>query len=283
MKAFFTRAEDGRLGLRFEPVTFEEQLLLEMFTKPALAEPLEFQFSSWEHNQPRALGLTSCWGQLVRKVDKSENAPPSPWGTFTRHSTGLAPLDHVLGGGLVNSSVVLLTGAPGAGKTSLALQMLNGLAHRSLYVTGEETEAQVTETARRLGVTSKNIYMCVERSLETILEHARKQGSQTIVIDTIETMICEDVRARAGSMAQHLKECAKRLINYVKTTGATLWINRVPSGMLDHALRFEADTALEIIHGAKSADRILRSFKNRFGSIDAQGIFQLTAKGLVPL
>lgn len=72
MKAFFTRAEDGRLGLRFEPVTFEEQLLLETFTQSAVSDPHEFQFSSWEHNHHRTMreGLTSCWGQLVRKMTK---------------------------------------------------------------------------------------------------------------------------------------------------------------------------------------------------------------------
>jgi hypothetical protein len=79
MKAFFTRAGDGRLGHRFEPETFEEQLLLEMFTKHAVSEPHEFQFSSWEHNHPRAMreGLTSCWGQLIQRSGKN----PSPLNT----------------------------------------------------------------------------------------------------------------------------------------------------------------------------------------------------------
>ena len=77
MKAFFTRAENSQLGLRFEPETFEEQLLLEMFTKHAFSSPHEFQFSSWEHNQPRTMreGLTSCWGQLIQRSEKRAPVP----------------------------------------------------------------------------------------------------------------------------------------------------------------------------------------------------------------
>ena len=143
--------------------------------------------------------------------------------TFVRNSTGLPPLDHVLGGGLVAASVVLLASPPGIGKTSLTLQMLDGLNHRCLYVTGEETREQVAATARRIGAASRKIFPLAERSLDKIFAKARANRVQTIAIDSIQKMLCEDVGGRAGSPGQ-LKECTARFVDFAKTTKTAIWI-----------------------------------------------------------
>jgi predicted ATP-dependent serine protease len=177
--------------------------------------------------------------------------------TFVRDSTGLPPLDHVLGGGLVVASVVLLASPPGIGKTSLTLQMLNGLGHRCLYVTGEETCPQVAATARRIGAASKKIYPLAERSLDKIFAKARSIRAQTIAVDSIQKMICEDIGGRAGSPAQ-LKECTARLVDYAKTTETAVWIIGHVTGDGDVAgpktLEHDVDVVLELSAGAAEGD-----------------------------
>jgi DNA repair protein RadA/Sms len=105
------------------------------------------------------------------------NTDPKP---LKRYTTSLPPLDHVLGGGLVEASVVLLAAAPGTGKTSLSLQVLAGLGHCCLYASGEETLAQIVETARRLGAASSQVYPLAERCLEKIFTQAREMRAKTI-------------------------------------------------------------------------------------------------------
>jgi predicted ATP-dependent serine protease len=207
--------------------------------------------------------------------------------TFVRDSTGLPPLDHVLGGGLVVASVVLLASPPGVGKTSLTLQMLDGLQHRCLYVTGEETREQVAATARRIGAVSNRIYVLAERNLEKIFAHARMMRAQTIVIDSIQKMVCDDVSGRAGSTTQ-LKECTARLVQYAKTTGTALWLIGHVTGDGDIAgprtIEHDVDVVLELDRGPKfeGNERILRcSSKNRFGATNVVGCFELTARGFV--
>lgn len=206
---------------------------------------------------------------------------------FVRDSTGLPPLDHVLGGGLVVASVVLLASPPGVGKSSLTLQMLDGLGHRCLYVTGEETREQIAATARRIGVVSKKIYPLVERHLDKIFAKARALRAQTIAIDSIQKMLCEDVSGRAGSASQ-LKECTARLVQYAKTTGTALWLIGHVTGDGDIAgprtIEHDVDVVIELEQGAKfeGNERILRcSGKNRFGPANAKGYFELTARGFI--
>jgi DNA repair protein RadA/Sms len=225
-------------------------------------------------------------------ADVLESAMPIPLSdvletTFVRDSTGLPPLDYVLGGGLVVASVVLLASPPGIGKTSASLQMLNGLGHRCLYVTGEETREQVAATARRVGAASKKIYVLVERDLSKIFAHARAISAQTIVIDSIQKMVCEDLDSRAGTTAQ-LKECTARLVQYAKTTGTALWlIGHVTSdGTIagPKTIEHDVDVVLELEAGAgmEGNERLLRCVgKNRFGPTNVVGRFELTATGLV--
>ena len=207
--------------------------------------------------------------------------------SFVRDSTGLPPLDHVLGGGLVVASVVLLASPPGIGKSSLTLQMLVGLRHRCLYVTGEETREQVAATARRIGAVSNRLYVLAERNLAQIFAHARTLRAQTIAIDSIQKMRCDDVKGRPGSPAQ-VKECTAQLVHFAKTTDTALWLIGHVTGDGDIAgpttIEHDVDVVLELEKGAgmEGRERILKCFnKNRFGSTDVAGHFELTAKGLV--
>ena len=206
-----------------------------------------------------------------------------------RTSTGLPPLDHVLGGGLVVSSVVLLASPPGIGKSSLTLQMLVGLGGRVLYVSGEETEEQIATTAGRIGALTPNLFVLCERDLAKIFAHARAMQPTAIAIDSIQKMTCADVKGRAGSPAQ-VKECTERLCHYAKHSkdGTAVWIIGHVTGEGDVAgpktIEHDVDVVLEMTQGTKfeGTERILRCpDKNRFGATNAVGNFQLTATGFV--
>ena len=209
--------------------------------------------------------------------------------SFVRDSTGLPPLDYVLGGGLVAASVVLLAALPGCGKSTLTLQMLVGLGHPCLYVTGEETREQIAETARRIGALTPRLFVLVERNLSRIFAHARALRVRTIAIDSIQKMICEDVSGRAGSPVQ-LKECTARLVHYAKTHDTALWLIGHVTSDGDIAgpktVEHDVDVVLELDKGTKfdgNERRLTCSGKNRFGATGVVGIFELTAKGFVPV
>jgi DNA repair protein RadA/Sms len=206
---------------------------------------------------------------------------------FMRVSTGLPPLDKVLGGGLVAASVVLLAGSPGIGRSTLALQMLAGLGHRCLYASGEETRGHLEGTARRIGALTPRLSVLSARNLATIFAQAREMRAKTIVIDTIQTMICEDVNGRPGSPIQ-LKVSVSRLVHYAKTNDTAFWlIGHVTNGgdiAGPKTIQHDVDVVLELERGTKREgnERILRCpNKNRFGPSNTIGHFELTAKGFI--
>ncbi len=210
---------------------------------------------------------------------------------IARKSTGLPPLDHVLGGGLVAASVVLLASRPGVGKSSFTLQALAGLKHRCLYVTGEETLEKVAATARRIDAMSNRIFVLAERNLAKIFAQARTMRAQTIAIDSIQTLFCDDVSGKAGAPRQ-IKECTARLIDYAKKTPTptSLWLVGHTTSNGDIAgpktIQHDVDVVLELDQGVKfdGSERILRCpSKNRFGPTNVVGHFELTAKGFVPV
>jgi|GEM_PF-5112738 len=207
----------------------------------------------------------------------------------TRLSTGMAALDHVLGGGLAVASVVLLAGPPGIGRSTLSLQMLAGLGHRCLYASGEETREHLEGLARRIGALTPHLSVLSERNLATIFTHAREVRAQTIVIDTIQTISCEDVNGRHGSPTQ-VKECVSRLVRYAKTNDTTIWIvgHITSDGDIagPKAIEHDVDVVLRLSRESKfdGAARILKCpHKNRFGPTNAVGSFELTVEGLVPV
>jgi DNA repair protein RadA/Sms len=209
--------------------------------------------------------------------------------SLVRASTGLMALDHVLGGGLVAASVVLLAGPPGIGRSTLSLQMLASLGHRCLYASGEETREHLEGMARRIGALTPRLSVLSERNLTTIFTHAREVRAQTIVVDTIQTMICEDVNGRHGSPTQ-VKACVSRLVHYAKTNDTTIWIighvTRNGDVANPKTVEHDVDVVLVLSQGVKfdGRERILRCpSKNRFGPTNAEGHLELTAKCFIPV
>ncbi|MDP1696575.1 MAG: DNA repair protein RadA [Xanthomonadaceae bacterium] len=206
-------------------------------------------------------------------------------GDEQRTSTGIGELDRVLGGGLVEGSVVLVGGDPGIGKSTLLLQAMAAMGERlpSLYVTGEESLAQVAGRAQRLGLSVLGIKALAETAVERILEHAAKVRPALIVADSIQTLWSEMLTAAPGSVSQ-VRESAARLVRYAKETGTSVFLvghvtkeggiagPRVLEHMVDAVLYFEGESG--------SRFRILRAFKNRFGAVNELGVFAMSDKGL---
>jgi len=202
-----------------------------------------------------------------------------------RIDTGIEEFDRVLGGGLVEGSVVLIGGDPGIGKSTLLLQTLAHLSasREVLYVTGEESASQVALRARRLGVGEAHVPLLAEIALESILETVAARRPAVVVIDSIQTLYSTQLQSAPGSVAQ-VRECAAHLTRLSKQTGVamvlighvtkegTLAGPRVLEHMVDTVLYFEGDT--------HSSYRLVRAFKNRFGAVNELGVFGMTDRGL---
>lgn len=224
-------------------------------------------------------------GQAVRGASGSTGSTGSTMRPGPRVSTRLRALDRVLGGGLVEGSVTLLVGQPGAGKSTLTLQALDGLGRPFLYVTSEETREHVEERARRVGAMSDRICVLSTGCLEEILDQAQAMRAWSLAIDTIWMLRCEHVSGRPGFPAQ-LRGCASRLIDYARTTGTTLWLVGYLTGRGDIAgpktIVHEADVVLRL--DQEGDDRILGCpDKNRFGLTGVTGRLKLTTEGFIEL
>jgi DNA repair protein RadA/Sms len=202
-----------------------------------------------------------------------------------RASTGIGEFDRVLGGGLAEGAVVLVGGDPGIGKSTLLLQALAQMAATlpGLYVTGEESLAQVAGRAARLGLPLDGLNALAETGVERILEHVSKLRPKIIVADSVQTLWTETLTAAPGSVSQ-VRESAARLVRYAKETGTAVFLvghvtkeggiagPRVLEHMVDAVLYFEGDSG--------SRFRVLRAFKNRFGAVNELGVFAMGDKGL---
>jgi len=206
-------------------------------------------------------------------------------GEDVRVSTGIGEFDRVLGGGLVEGAVVLVGGDPGIGKSTLLLQALAQMAGTlpGLYVTGEESLAQVAGRAVRLGLSLDGLHALAETGIERILEHASRLKPRLIIADSIQTLWTESLTAAPGSVSQ-VRESAARLVRYAKETGTAVFLvghvtkeggiagPRVLEHMVDAVLYFEGDSG--------SRFRVMRAFKNRFGAVNELGVFAMGEKGL---
>jgi DNA repair protein RadA/Sms len=215
---------------------------------------------------------------------------------MTRTPTGHEELDRVLGGGIVEGGVVLIGGDPGIGKSTLLLQALDSLQRaglNTLYVTGEESGAQVALRARRLGLDGSQVKVMAETQLDKILATLDATWPAVAVIDSIQTVYSDQLTSAPGSVAQ-VRECAAHLTRYAKASGqadgvargrATCIVlvghvtkdgalagPRVLEHMVDTVLYFEGDT--------HSSFRLVRAIKNRFGAVNEIGVFAMTEKGL---
>jgi DNA repair protein RadA/Sms len=204
-----------------------------------------------------------------------------------RLSTGLGELDRVLGGGLVPGSVVLLGGEPGVGKSTLLCQMLHGLASDDasvLYVSGEESVAQVALRARRVGAASPGLSLLAETSLDGILSQAERTGPAVLAIDSVQTISSADLPSIPGSIGQ-VRECAARLSAFVKARGmAAILVGHVTKeGHLagPKTLEHLVDVVLSFEGDGSSPYRMVRAAKNRFGSTQEIGVFEMRSDGLV--
>lgn len=201
-----------------------------------------------------------------------------------RMSLGSAEVDRLLGGGIVPGSLVLIGGEPGIGKSTLSLQIpLNCPQLRTLYVTGEESIKQVKMRADRLGGNPDNCSIYAETLLDNVLEQASELKPDLMVVDSVQTMYCEDVESTAGSVSQ-IKEVAAHLLRFAKESGvAVLLIGHITKDgfiagpkILEHIV----DVVLQFEGENKGAYRILRSIKNRFGSTSELAVFEMGASGL---
>jgi len=202
-----------------------------------------------------------------------------------RTPTGIEELDRVLGGGIVAGGVVLIGGDPGIGKSTLLLQALETLSRQMpvLYVTGEESCAQVAMRANRLGLDGAKIRVQAEIQLENIVGTLDSERPSFCVIDSIQTLFSDQLTSAPGSVAQ-VRECAAHLTRVAKSSGCTMVLvghvtkegaiagPRVLEHIVDTVLYFEGDT--------HSSFRLVRAIKNRFGAVNEIGVFAMTDKGL---
>jgi len=204
-----------------------------------------------------------------------------------RYSSGDEELDLVLGGGIVTGSMILVGGSPGVGKSTLLLKIAGNLAQKDkkiLYVSAEESASQIKLRSDRLESNSDNLYLLSEIRLDIIFDELNKHNFEVLIVDSIQTVFSQNLTAAPGSVSQ-VREITFELMRYAKESGVAIFIighitkegsiagPRVLEHMVDTVLYFEGDSSREL--------RLLRGFKNRFGSTSEVGIFEMTKKGLM--
>ena len=229
---------------------------------------------------PRAEGVTSLSAKRLSEISTSEEK--------SRISTTIGELDRVLGGGIVLGGVVLLSGEPGVGKSTMLLQLCGAVSmhHTVLYVTGEESVRQVKLRAARLRIPQENIFLIAETDVDEICGLIEKTKPELVVIDSIQTMRCTDLSSSAGTISQ-VKESTARflavakekeiptfLVGHVNKDGAIAG-PKVMEHIVDTVLYFEGDKTLPY--------RVLRAAKNRYGSTNEIGMFDMTGQGLAEI
>ena len=217
----------------------------------------------------------------VAVVQNLHDAVPSE---FKRIMTGIGELDRVLGGGLMQSSAVLVGGEPGIGKSTLTLQLAPRLAPaKVLYISGDESPNQIRERAQRLSIKAENLWLVPEVNLERILGLIEREKPALVIIDSIQTVHSDEYQSSAGTITQ-IRECAASLIRAVKQQDVILMIigHITKEGALagPKALEHMVDTVLLFEGEGYQRYRIIRSVKNRFGSTNEIGVFRMDETGL---
>lgn len=258
------------------------------------------------YTTPRSLGrCPTCqsWQSFAEEIEELTTSSkqrgigqvsraPEPISQITatdveRHLTGMTEFDRVLGGGIVPGSVVLIGGDPGIGKSTLLLQASDALSRNYgdiLYVSGEESVSQTKLRATRLGVVSDTLYVLCENNLEQIEKHIETLQPKVVIVDSIQAVYLSSIQSAPGSVTQ-IRECTGRLLIYAKnrnvpvflvghvTKDGTLAGPRILEHMVDTVLYFEGEQ--------HHIYRVLRAIKNRFGSTNEIGIFEMQNRGLV--
>ncbi len=272
-----------------------------------MAKPkTHFTCQSCGYQAAKWLGRCSdcgTWGSLVEEAEVNDAHSRPAWGAASgqskplllkdvssaaeaRRATGIAELDRVLGGGVVQGSLVLIGGDPGIGKSTLLLMAVDKLARDrpALYVSGEESLKQTKMRADRLHVDAPELHLYAETDLDKVLGASEKLAPGALIVDSIQTMYLNDLGSAPGSVSQ-VRECAGRLMAYAKKTGVPTFIvghvtkegsiagPRVLEHMVDTVLYFEGERGHPF--------RLLRAHKNRFGSTNEIGVFEMKGAGLV--
>ena len=266
--------------------------------------------SECEYKSPKWMGKCpkcGAWNSFVEDVEDTSPAPAASKRTsmiptsdqnhaveyadlqipdYMRQNTGLGELDRVLGGGLVHGSVVLLSGEPGIGKSTLLMQICDalGASRRVLYISGEESGGQLKLRAKRLGICGKSLYILTETNIENILKEADKISPDVLIVDSIQTMYSSAVNSTPGSVTQ-VKETALSFINKAKSKGMSVimvgHVNKEGSIAGPKVLEHMVDAVLYFEGERQQAYRIIRAIKNRYGSTNEIGVFEMTDKGLL--
>lgn len=244
-----------------------------------VAQPAKASSKTAGHVQ-RMEGVTSLTAKRLSEISMTEEK--------SRIVTGISELDRVLGGGIVLGGVVLLSGEPGVGKSTMLLQLCGAISmqHTVLYVTGEESVRQVKLRAARLRIPQENIYLIAETDVDEICGLIEKTKPGLVVIDSIQTMRCADLSSSSGTISQ-VKESTARflavakqkeiptfLVGHVNKDGAIAG-PKVMEHIVDTVLYFEGDKTLPY--------RVLRAAKNRYGSTNEIGMFDMTGQGLAEI
>lgn len=266
-----------------------------------------FVCSSCGYETPRWMGKCpecGAWNTLEEVMEAENQVPIKPYkqrggsgssaetmrdievSSQTYTSSGLKELDRVLGGGIVEGALILVGGDPGIGKSTLLLQVCDHLAQngkRVLYVSGEESARQIKLRAARLGAQDSGMLVLTENAMDAVEEKLNQIAPDFCVIDSIQTMYRPDMGSAPGSVSQ-VKECTSVLMRYAKTAGCGIFLvghvtkegtlagPRILEHMVDVVLYFEGDHQHEY--------RLLRAVKNRFGSVNELGIFEMTGQGM---
>ena len=225
----------------------------------------------------RQEGVTSLTAKRLADISTTEEK--------SRILTGISELDRVLGGGIVLGGVVLLSGEPGVGKSTMLLQLCGAISnqHTVLYITGEESVRQVKLRAARLKVPQDNIYLAAENDVDEICGLIEKEKPELVVIDSIQTMRCMDISSSAGTVSQ-VKESAARLLAVAKKQEIPMFIvghvNKDGAIAGPKVMEHIVDTVLYFEGERNASYRILRGVKNRFGSTNEIGVFEMAEHGL---
>lgn len=257
------------------------------------------------HEAPKWLGrCPSCneWNTFVEEVvsnqknevtafSKSSKKQSKPQQIHLIESRGEnrlvlqdGELNRVLGGGLVPGSLVLFGGEPGIGKSTLLLQLaMQEVSKKILYVSGEESENQIKMRAERIGSLNENCYLLTETNLETIFVHAEALNPDMVVVDSIQTLHTEHIESSPGSISQ-IRECTAQLLRYAKQTDTPVFLigHITKEGSLagPKVLEHMVDTVLQFEGDRNHFYRLIRSIKNRFGSTNELGIYEMLGSGL---
>jgi DNA repair protein RadA/Sms len=227
--------------------------------------------TSWLNNQ---------WNKPTELNEINVNQMP-------RISLGLSEVNRVLGGGIVPGSVILLAGDPGVGKSTLLLQITNAAFNakqRVFYISGEESAHQVQIRAQRLGISGRNILFLPETSAESILENLEKANPHLVIIDSIQTLFSDSVQSSTGSITQ-VRECTRMLLQWAKLRQVPIFlaghVTKDGSVAGPRVLEHMVDVVLYLEGERISSLRLLRCEKNRFGSTQEVGVFEMHSSGLI--